>query len=119
MASRGRRIEETEIIERIKALCEARSWTSYRLAKESGITYSTLFTMLNKANSPSIPTLIKICDGFGITLAQFFDGNDDRVLLSDADKAHLDCWNRLSEENQIAAEKFLCFLLSGQKQTEE
>ncbi len=108
-------MEEKEIIERIKALCKARSWTSYRLAKESGITYSTLFTMLNKANSPSIPTLIKICDGFGITLAQFFDGNDDRVLLSDADKAHLLRWNKLSEENKKATEKFMDYLLTTQQ----
>ncbi len=107
-------MEEKDIIERIKALCKARSWTSYRLAKESGITYSTLFTMLNKANSPSIPTLIKICDGFGITLAQFFNGNDDRVLLSDADKAHLLRWNELSEENKKATEKFMDYLLATQ-----
>lgn len=112
-------MQEKEIIERIKALCRARSWTSYRLAKESGITYSTLCTMLHKANSPSLPTLIKICEGFGITLAQFFNGNDDLALLSDAEKGHLDRWNRLSAENKTAAEKFICFLLSGQEQTEE
>lgn len=111
-------MEEKEIIERINALCRARSWTSYRLAKESGITYSTLFTMLHKANSPSIPTLIKLCDGFGITLAQFFNGNDDQALLSDTDKEHLFRWNQLSTENQNAAEKFISYLLATQKQTE-
>lgn len=111
-------MQEKEIIERIQALCKARSWTSYRLAKESGITYSTLFTMLHKANTPSIPTLIKICDGFGITLAQFFDGKDDSVLLSDADKDHLFRWNQLSGENQKAAEKYIGYLLATQEQAE-
>ena len=30
-------MQEHEVIERIKALCESRGWTNYRLAKESGI----------------------------------------------------------------------------------
>lgn len=38
------------VIARIQELCNARGWTYYRLAKESGITYSTLSTMLNKEN---------------------------------------------------------------------
>jgi len=108
-------MQEKEIIERIQSLCKARSWTSYRLAKESGITYSTLCTMLHKANAPSIPTLIKICDGFGITLAQFFDAQDDRALLSDADKVHLLRWKKLSKENQKTVEKFMDYLLATQE----
>lgn len=111
-------MKEKEIIERIQSLCEARSWTSYRLAKESGITYSTLCTMLHKANAPSIPTLIKICEGFGITLAQFFDTNDDHAFLSDAEKAHLLRWNRLSRENRDTAEKFVDYLLASQEPKE-
>lgn len=109
-------MQEKEIMERIQALCKARSWTSYRLAKESGITYSTLCTMLHKANAPSIPTLIKICDGFGITLAQFFDEQNDHALLSDADKAHLLRWNQLSQENRKTAEKFIDYLLAAQRE---
>ena len=97
-------MQEHEVIERIKALCKSRGWTNYRLAKESGITYSTLCTMLNKAYAPSISTLIKICNGFGITLAQFFDENFE----------HLQLWDSLSEENRAAAEKYLRFLLSEQ-----
>lgn len=107
-------MQESEIIERIKALCQARSWTSYRLAKESGITYSTLCTMLHKVNAPSIPTLIKICDAFGITLAEFFDKDNDVAFLSDAQKDHLDRWNRLTDENKGIAEKYIDFLISQQ-----
>lgn len=107
-------MQENEIIERIKSLCNARSWTSYRLAKESGITYSTLCTMLHKTSAPSIPTLIKICNGFDITLSQFFDETDDRALLSEADKQHLLHWNKLTEDNQKIAEKYIDYLLSEQ-----
>lgn len=107
-------MQEHMVIERIKALCAARSWTYYRLAKESGIAYSTLFTMLNKANEPSIPTLQKICDGFGITMAQFFDEDELCQHMTVSEKEHLRHWMALSDENRLAIEKFTQFLLSEQ-----
>lgn len=107
-------MQEDDIIKRIISICKARSWTSYRLAKESDIAYSTLCTMLHKANAPSIPTLIKICNGFGITLSDFFDENNDHVLLTDSQKSHLSQWNRLSSENQVIAGKYIDYLISQQ-----
>ncbi len=108
-------MQEHEIIERIKSLCEARAWTFYRLAKESKITYSTLCTMLHKSTSPSIPTLIKICNGFGITLAQFFDIEDEQALLTVEEKHYLSQWNNLNKENKQVAEKYISYLLSQQE----
>ena len=67
-----------DVTKRIKDLCNAYSWTYYRLAKESDITYSTLSAMLNKGTIPSIPTLEKICKGFNISLSQFFAEMDER-----------------------------------------
>ena len=77
---------EQDIIIRIRTLCEARNWTIYRLAKESGITYSTLCTLLNKSTAPSMGTLGKICDGFGISPKQFFDTDDATALLTPEQK---------------------------------
>ena len=62
------------MIEHIKKLCEQRNWTYYRLAKESGIPHSSLNTLLNKQNMPSMNNLMKICNAFDITLAEFFAG---------------------------------------------
>lgn len=107
-------MQENEIIKRIKSLCEARSWTFYRLAKESGITYSTLCTMLHKTTSPSIPTLIKLCNGFGITLSEFFNTQNENALLTDAEKNHIKQWRTLSKENQEITEKYISYLLSEQ-----
>ena len=110
-------MQENEIIQRIQTLCKARSWTFYRLAKESGITYSTLCTMIHKGNCPSIPTLTKICNGLGITLAQFFDEENGNALLTPEQNAHLSKWCSLSAENREAAEKYIDYLLSTQKFT--
>lgn len=108
-------MQESEIIERIRALCTARSWSLYRLAKESGITYSTLCTMLHKATAPSIPTLVKLCRGFGISLSEFFDTDNDWATLSPAQKTHLRRWDALTEPNQQATEKYMQYLLTEQK----
>ena len=107
-------MEESEVIARIKDLCSARNWTIYRLAKQSGITYSTLCTMLHKATAPSIPTLVKLCRGFGISLSEFFDTGNEWATLSSNQKAHLQLWDALDEPNQLAAEKYMQYLLSDQ-----
>ncbi len=106
---------EKEMIHRIQELCQARSWTVYRLAKESGIPYSTLCTMLHKTNAPSIPTLIKLCDGFGITLAEFFDTGSQQALLTQEEKTLLGQWAQLSEDQKKSAQQYLQFLLSDKQ----
>jgi len=105
---------EREINSRIKELCQARSWTVYRLSKESGITYSTLCTMLNKATAPSMNTLIKICEGFGITLKQFFDFDDGSAQLTADEKRHLDGWRKLCVKDRDVVDKYIRFLLNEQ-----
>lgn len=109
-------MREEEIIPRIQTLCAVRSWTVYRLSKASGITYSTLCTLLHKETAPSIPTLIKICDGFGITLAQFFDSDNEQAALSFEQKQLLKKWNALSCADRQHVEKYVDFLLSEQHQ---
>lgn len=105
---------EQEINSRIKDLCQARSWTVYRLSKESGITYSTLCTMLNKASAPSMGTLAKICEGFGITMKQFFDVDDESAVLTAEEKRHLALWKQLKPADQNVVDKYISFLMSEQ-----
>lgn len=104
---------ENDIINRINKLCETRSWSYYKLAKESGITYSTLCTMIHKSNSPSVPTLLKICKGFGITVGEFFDEESPSAELTEDQKKCLALWSGLSDEDKRCAEKFLAFLAHG------
>lgn len=96
-------MQEFDVISRIQELCQARSWTYYRLAKASGIPYSTLSTMLHKTNVPSVPSLVKICDGFGITLAQFFSDQDESAKLTAAQKNCLGVWDKLDKTGQELA----------------
>lgn len=96
-------MDEFDVMGRIKELCTSRSWTYYRLAKEADIPYSSLSTMLHKAYVPSIPSLIKICRGFDITLAQFFSEEDDTAKLTKKQKLCLERWDKLDEQSQALA----------------
>lgn len=96
-------MKEFDVIGRIQELCVARGWSYYRLAKESGIPYSTLNTMLHKSYVPTVPSLCKLCDGFGITLAQFFSEADEVSLLTKDQRACLAQWDVLDEKSKDLA----------------
>jgi len=81
--------------ERLRQLMDERKWTEYRLAKESGLSQSTIANLFKRNTVPSISTLESICAGFGITLAQFFcEGN--LVELSDEQKELFERWISLT-----------------------
>ncbi len=58
---------------RINELCEQNNWTHYRIAKEADIPLNSFNSMYKRNTYPTIPTLEKICDGFQISMKDFFD----------------------------------------------
>lgn len=74
---------ENKVLDRINYFLDFKHWTLYRLAKESGIPYSSLNNIFLRNTCPTIPTLEKICVGFGISLAEFFSFGEN-PLHSDA-----------------------------------
>ncbi|RAL20830.1 helix-turn-helix domain-containing protein [Thermoflavimicrobium daqui] len=59
---------------RIKILCDSKGITINKLAKLSGLTQSTLNSIVNgESKNPRLLTLEKICYGLGITLQEFLD----------------------------------------------
>ncbi len=65
---------EDAIILRIEQLCIERNMTKYELFKSSGVPQSTL-TSIKKKRSGSVKTitLYWICEGFDMSLKDFFD----------------------------------------------
>lgn len=61
-----------DIILHIRELMDARGWSIYQLARHSDLPQSTLSNLFNRHNLPTIPTLERICDALGVTLAEFF-----------------------------------------------
>ncbi len=100
-------MKEFDPLERIQELCDERSWSYYQLSKVSGIAYSTLSTMINKHNMPSLPTLQRLCDGFGISVTDFFEPDRSSSSLT-ADQAEcLSLFTALSPEDKQLALAYL------------
>lgn len=96
-------MEEFQPLQRIQELCEERNWSYYQLAKASGIAYSTLNTMLNKHNYPSLPTLQKLCEGFGISMTDFFEPDRSLTGLTEDQSTCLSLFTSLSPEDKKLA----------------
>lgn len=62
------------VAKRILALCDERNMAINALATISGVSPSTIYSMLNeKSKNPGIVSLKKICDGLDISIREFFD----------------------------------------------
>ncbi len=88
-----------DVKEKLKELLAAKGWTNYRLAKESGLSLSTVINIYKRNSVPSVDTLEAICKGFGITLSQFF-AEDEMVELTPELKEIFDCWVKLTPDEK-------------------
>lgn len=71
----------TAVKNRLIALCSEKRITLNKLADLSGMAPSTLKNILyGKSKNPGIVTIKILCDGFGITLTEFFDSEEFRSL---------------------------------------
>ena len=62
------------VAKRILQLCDERNIAVNALAHVSGVSPSTVYSMLNeKSQNPGVVSLQKLCDGLDISLRQFFD----------------------------------------------
>ena len=62
------------LVERINNLCKEKRMTYYALSYASAVPMTTLLHIVDKSTAnPGILTMGKLCDGFGITLKEFFD----------------------------------------------
>ena len=104
-------MRDTDVIQHIQDLSRERDWSYYGLAKESDIPYSTLNNMINRTNIPTIPTLQKLCDGFGITLSDFFTENSDRPQLTVGQQEVIELYNRLDHEKKNVLKAYMKGLL--------
>ncbi len=71
----------TVVKNRLLQLCEEKNMSYYKLAIESAVPRSTIKSILyGNSQNPGIVTLKMLCDGFGITITEFFDTDEFRNL---------------------------------------
>ena len=95
-----------DVHEKLKYLLDERGWTKYQLARKCGLSDATIANIFRRNTMPSIPTLEAICQGYGITLSQFF-AEGEMVELTPDLKEVFDCWAALSPEQKVAAGQML------------
>ena len=72
------------ILNTITAYRKERKWSLYDLATHAGMKSITISTWYNNNATPTIPSFVKICDAFQITLPEFFakaEGNDSAPVV--------------------------------------
>lgn len=95
-----------DTLTRLKQLLEQRGWSEYRLAKESGLSQTTIGNIFRRNTDPTVSTLESICRGFGITLSQFF-ADGERIELTPELKRLIDSWLVLSPRQKEAAQQMI------------
>lgn len=96
-----------DLIAHIVKLRKERGWSEYQLAKAAGISQSTLSNLINRGNNPSVYTLEKIANAYGLSLSQFFNIDGEAVYVTDEQRELLEYWNSMDVAQR---EKTLCYI---------
>jgi len=104
-----------DVAERIKVLMEERGLNMNTLAKRSNLSWNTINNFYCRETLPTLPTLALICDGLGITLAQFFDEDGEKVTLTAKQKHVIDQWDMLSDREKDAIEEMMDIMIQNRK----
>lgn len=101
---------EHDVLDRIQYLLDFNHWSLYKLAKESGLPYSSLNNIFNRKTLPTIPTLEKICAGFGISMSDFFDYHQNPLktpTLADGEQDIINAYRTLSHKDKELLSAYL------------
>ena len=72
------------VVQRFRQICRERKITYNELANLSGVTPSTVYSMMDaRRREVSITTIKQLCDGLGITLGEFFATAEFDLLEQD------------------------------------
>ena len=71
------------VAHRIRGLCREQGITPNKLSKISGVPQATVKSILiGESKNPGTVAVKRLCDGFGITLGEFFDSPEFDALSS-------------------------------------
>ena len=95
------------VLHKIERMRMERNWSEYQLAEKAGLPQSTISSWYRKNILPTIPSLEKICNAFGITLSVLLTEEKDLVELSSTDKQFLEAIYKLDISQREALLQFL------------
>ncbi|MBQ2901215.1 MAG: helix-turn-helix transcriptional regulator [Agathobacter sp.] len=70
------------LLRRIETLCKEKGISYYVLSYRATVPLSTLAHIMDgSTQNPGVFTIMKLCDGLGVTLQEFFDTQEFEELL--------------------------------------
>lgn len=105
-------LTENYISCKISDLCKENNISAYKLSQITGISQSVLSGITKNNRMPTLITLERICTAFGITLAQFFAGDNTPMELSAEQKELLSLWAEMNYEEKRCVKAFMKILKS-------
>lgn len=73
--------EYQRMLERLKEICKQRKMTQYALAKATGMSTSSMNSLMKGETKPYIFTLLMICEVLNVSIGELFEsrssGNDE------------------------------------------
>lgn len=96
------------MIATIKRLCEQKDMTPHALAKEAGISSSTISYLVNGKTKPQVYTILVLCNVLGVRISDLFDngvvskeisGSGIQYITCEEEKL-LDCYRGLSDKKK-------------------
>lgn len=89
-----------DVIKRVDDLCKLHNMSKYRLSQITGISQSAFSKLSRQQSSLSVDTIQRICNAFGISMAQFFEESDAYPDLTPQQLRLLAYWDKLSNEKK-------------------
>lgn len=96
------------MIAAIRKLCEKRNMTTHALAKEAGISASTISYLINGKTKPQVCTVLMLCHVLGVRISDLFDdgpvsaknpGSGVQYITYEEERL-LDCYRKLSDRKR-------------------
>ena len=96
-----------DISERLKSIRVAKNMSVYKLSQLSGVSETHIRDLERGDRNPSIDTLCRLVEPMGVPVSELFTESNNMTVLSDEEKALLDCYRMLSKDK---ADSLLIFL---------
>ena len=83
---KGQKNGQEMLVKRIEYLCVEKGISQYKLALKSTVPVTTLDNIMKRRTvNPGLFTVVKLCNGLGITLAEFFDCDEFHSIEADVE----------------------------------
>lgn len=110
-----------DVHKRMDDLMKERNLTPYQLAKQMGVTPSSIYNMKKRGTMPTIETVEKFCRALDISMSDFFAFTDKRIntrYVSNDESQLLDMFRAISIHGRERLQAYAEGVLATERQKE-